>query len=232
MTDSESRTGVRPAGDRVAPKPASTAPARPRLRAVPAQGLGWLALACIGLALATMVAADLVRQDWMNPHLRLPGGGFPFALTGVAVPKTLVVVGLWAAGGLGAVGVIAGLAAARHGARLPLRGILIAVAVVVTILAVLPPAGSTDSLDYASYGRLVVLGHDPYVATPHLLRVSDPSFGHQVPLRWQNQVSLYGPAATIEQYFAALLGGRSPARVVFWLKLWNAVAFGVVAFVA
>ena len=122
--------------------------------------------------------------------------------------------------------------AARHGARLPLRAMLIAAGVVVAVLAVLPPAGSTDVLDYASYGRLLLLGHNPYVATPHLLRVSDPGFGLSVPWRWQYQVSLYGPAATGEQYLAARLGGDSPARVVFWLKLWNAVAFGVVAFVA
>ena len=99
---------------------------------------------------------------------------------------------------------------------------LIAAGVVVAVLAVLPPAGSTDVLDYASYGRLVLLGHNPYVATPHLLRVSDPGFGLSVPWRWQYQVSLYGPAATGEQYLAARLGGDSPARVVFWLKLWNA----------
>ena len=133
---------------------------------------------------------------------------------------------------LGTAGVISGLLAARHGARLPLRAMLIAAGVVVAVLAVLPPAGSTDVLDYASYGRLLLLGHNPYVVTPHLLRVSDPGFGLSVPWRWQYQVSLYGPAATGEQYLAARLGGDSPARVVFWLKLWNAIGFGVVAFVA
>ena len=179
-----------------------------------------------------MVGADLVRQDWMYPPLRLPACGFPFAATGLHVSRRLVVAGLWVAGVLGTAGVISGLLAARHGARLPLRAMLIAAGVVVAVLAVLPPAGSTDIFDYASYGRLLLLGHNPYVATPHLLRVSDPGFGLSVPWRWQYQVSLYGPAATVEQYLAARLGGDSPARVVFWLKLWNAIGFGVVAFVA
>jgi hypothetical protein len=94
---------------------------------------------------------------------------------------------------------------------------------------VLPPAGSTDALDYAAYGRLVLLGDNPYVATPLFIRLTDPAFGASVPAHWQHQVSLYGPAATLEQYLAAKLGGNSIARVVFWLKIWNALAFGVVA---
>ena len=225
MADTESSTGVR--------QPADLARAAPhRKPAVPARALGWLALACIGTALLIMVGADLVRQDWMYPPLRLPAGGFPFAATGVHVSRRLVVAGLWVSGVLGTAGVISGLLAARHGARLPLRAMLIAAGVAVAVLAVLPPAGSTDVLDYASYGRLLALNHNPYLATPHLLRVSDPGFGLSVPWRWQHQVSLYGPAATFEQYLAARLGGDSPARVVFWLKLWNAAAFGVVAYVA
>ena len=226
MADTESSTGVR------RPAELARAAAPQRKHAVPASALGWLALACIGTALVIMVGADLVRQDWMYPPLRLPAGGFPFAATGLHVSRRLVVAGLWVAAVLGTAGVISGLLAARHGARLPLRAMLIAAGVVVAVLAMLPPAGSTDIFDYASYGRLLLLGHNPYVVTPHLLRVSDPGFGLSVPWRWQYQVSLYGPAATGEQYLAARLGGDSPARVVFWLKLWNAIGFGAVAFVA
>jgi glyoxylase-like metal-dependent hydrolase (beta-lactamase superfamily II) len=224
MTGTESRAVPRPAGDR-----ARSGPARFR---VPPAALCWLALACIGGSLLIMVGADLVRPDWMYPPLRLPASGFPFAATGLQVPRPVVVAGLWVSGVLGTAGVVAGLVAARRGARPPLRPVLIATAVVVAVLAVLPPAGSTDVLDYASYGRLLLLGHNPYLATPHLLRVSDPGFGLSVPWRWQYQVSLYGPAATFEQYLAARLGGDSSARVVFWLKLWNALGFGAVALVA
>jgi len=44
-------------------------------------------------------------------------------------------------------------------------------------------------------------------------------------------VSVYGPLATLEQFLAAKLGGISAARITFWLKLWNSIAFGLVAFV-
>src|SRR5262249_18507363 len=38
--------------------------------------------------------------------------------------------------------------------------------------------------------------------------------------------------ATLEQYLAARLGGSSLAGIVFWLKLWNAMAFATVSLVA
>jgi hypothetical protein len=39
---------------------------------------------------------------------------------------------------------------------------------------------------------------------------------------------VYGPLASLEQGGAAELGGSSPARIVFWLKVWNALAFALV----
>ena len=190
--------------------------------------LGWLAGAGIGGAIAIMVGAALVRQDWMQPPIAMPATGPPFELH-IQVSGGLVSVALWLAAVLAAGGVAAGLVAARRGARGPIGLILVGAAITVLVLALLPPAGSTDALDYAAYGRLALLGNNPYVATPLFIRLTDPVFGVSIPAHWQHQVSLYGPAATIEQYFAAKLGGNSMARVVFWLKLWNALAFGVVA---
>ena len=219
----------RPAGDESRP-----------LRPWPAQGpardvtriLGWTAVVALASSLALMVAASLARQAWMYPQLKLPASGFPWAATGWHAPKKLVVVGVLVSGLLAGIGLIAGLEAVRRGARAPIRLILIAAALVVAVLAVLPPAGSTDALDYASYGRLLVLGYNPYVLTPHAIQLADPGFATAVPGLWKDQVSLYGPAATFEQYLAARLGGDSPARIVAWLKLWNAVPFAAVAYVA
>jgi hypothetical protein len=190
--------------------------------------LGWLAGVGIGSAILIMIGAALVRQDWMLPPIAMPSTGPPFELH-AHVSGGLVSLALWLAALLALGGVVAGLVAARRGARGPIRLILVAAAVTVVALALLPPAGSTDALDYAAYGRLALLGNNPYVATPMYVRLTDPVFGVSIPAHWQHQVSLYGPAATIEQYLAAKLGGNSMARVVFWLKLWNAVAFGVVA---
>ena len=95
----------------------------------------------------------------------------------------------------------------------------------------LPPVGSTDALDYATYGRLLALGHSPYVTTPIHLRHLHNAFAHSVPRIWDRYVSVYGPLATMEQFVAAKLGGASAARIAFWLKLWNSLAFVAVALV-
>jgi hypothetical protein len=190
--------------------------------------LGWLAGVGIGSAILIIIGAALVREAWMEPPIAMPATGPPFELH-VHVSGLLASLALWLAALLALGGLIAGLVAARRGAHGPIRLILVASAVTVLVLAVLPPSGSTDALDYAAYGRLTLLGDNPYVATPLYLRLIDPVFGTSIPAHWQHQVSLYGPAATIEQYLAARFGGNSMARVVFWLKLWNALAFGAVA---
>ena len=45
---------------------------------------------------------------------------------------------------------------------------------------------------------------------------------------WANAVSVYGPVATGAEWAAAKLGGTSLARITFWLKLEEALAFGAV----
>ena len=124
---------------------------------------------------------------------------------------------------------MAGLLAVRRGARPNARLLLIIGLITVAVLTVLPPAGSTDPLDYATYGRLLLLGHSPYVYTPHYLRHLHDAFAQSIPLIWSNYVSVYGPLATMEQLLAAKLGGSSPALIVFWLKLWNSAGFAAVA---
>jgi hypothetical protein len=187
--------------------------------------VGWLSGIGIGSALLIMIGASLVRQDWMYPAIPMPRTGPPWQLSHVVVSAELVTIALWVSAVLAFGGVVAGLLAARWGARGPLRLIFAAAAVTVALLTVLPPVGSTDALDYAAYGRILLLGHNPYLVTPIYLRLTEPLFGQSVPDRWQYTVSLYGPAATFEQYLAARMGGDSMARVVFWLKLWNAVGF-------
>jgi hypothetical protein len=73
----------------------------------------------------------------------------------------VVLLALWAAAVIGAVGVAAGLLAVRRGARPSAHLVLGCGLVAVAIPTVLPPVGSSDAFDYAAYGRLAALGHDP-----------------------------------------------------------------------
>jgi hypothetical protein len=162
----------------------------------------------------------------------MPRTGPPFELASWHLTLASATICLWVSALAGGLGLAAALVAVRRGARPPLRALLIAAAAIVAVLVVLPPAGSTDSLDYMAFGRMVVLGHSPYVMVPWDLAHLHDAVGRSIPWEWGRNPSSYGPAATVEQYVAARLGGTSVARIVFWLKLGNAVAFGIVAFAA
>jgi hypothetical protein len=196
--------------------------------ASPGRRLTWFAVAAIGLALLLMVGASAVRNSWERPAIAMPGGGFPWSFA-PHLSLGLVSAALWTSAIAGGLGVLAGLAALARGARLPVR-LLIAVGIAaVALLSVAPPAGSNDALDYAVYGRIAALGHNPYRMTPDQLRRTGDPVGRAAPRTWGHFVTVYGPLATAEQLAAARLGGTSAARIVFWLKLWGAIAFGAVA---
>jgi hypothetical protein len=209
--------------------PLATGPVTPQ--AGRARLLTWLAGTGIGASLLIMIAVSVVRDSWMYPPVAGPASGPPWDLRSGHVSAGTVTLLLWFATLAGAAGVAAGLAAVQRGARPSPRALLIGAAIAVAALTVLPPAGSTDVFDYAAYGRIAALGHSPYLMTPYHLRLAHDAFAPSVPAVWQHVVSVYGPLATLEQFLAAKLGGISVARVVFWLKLWNAIAFVVVAIV-
>jgi hypothetical protein len=191
-----------------------------------------LAAAGIGVSAMIMIALSLLRDSWAYPPVILPPGGPPWALPPAHVSLGAATVALWIAVAAGACGVAAGLTAVGRGARPDVRWLLALAAAVVAVLTVLLPAGSTDAFDYAAYGRILALGHSPYLMTPYHLRLLHGPFAHSVPTTWQHVPSVYGPVATAEQWLAARLGGASAARVTLWLKLWNSAAFAVVALVA
>jgi hypothetical protein len=221
-----------PARDLIPRDPAGPDPATPGPgTAGRGRALTVVAAAGIGIAILIMIAASLLRGAWMLPHVVMPAVGPPWELPVRHVSADLVTYALWLAALLGAGGVVAGLAAIHRGARMSARILLIAGLIAVAVLTVLPPTGSTDALDYATYGRLLALGHSPYVTTPIFLRHVNNAFALSVPHVWDRYVSVYGPLATMEQFVAAKLGGASAARITFWLKLCDSAAFAAVALV-
>jgi len=187
--------------------------------------LAWTAAAGIGSSILIMILASAVRY---SPAVPPPPwtSGLPLLEIAGRLPAAPAYVALWAAAILGGGGVLAGLAAVARGARFPGRLIIAAALVAVAAFAVFPPAGSTDTLSYATFGRIEALGHNPYVMTPGQLDQTGDPIGKLAPLIWRNSGSVYGPLATMEEWAAAELGGTSAAQIVFWLKLWNAIVFG------
>lgn len=215
---------------RAVPLPSSTAdPVRttPGSLSV-ARVLRWVSMAGTGLAGVIMVAVSAAGPSRAVVSAAAPGSGPPWSLM-LHPSAVLVTAGLWTATIVGGGGVIAGVAAVALGARPPVRALMAAAFFVAGILTVLPPAGSTDVLDYAAYGRIAQLGHSPYVMTPLDLRRTGDPVGRVAPRAWQHDRSWYGPLATAEDWAAAELSGPSALRITFWLKLWNALAFAAVA---
>ncbi len=186
--------------------------------------LAWVSAIGIGSSILIMMAASVAHASPAVPVMPWPPGWPPLEIAW-HLPVAAAYAALWAAAVLGGGGVLAGLLAVSRGARVP-AWLLIATAIIaVAIFAMLPPAGSTDTVNYAVFGRIAVLGHNPYVMTPNQLRASGDPIGQLAQELWRTHGSLYGPLATVEQHAAAALGGVSAARIVFWLKLWNAIVF-------
>ena len=192
---------------------------------------GWLAAAAIAASVLVMIVLSAAGPSVAVPAMRR-AGGLPW-WHALHLTATFVTVSLWAAMALGCAGVIGGLVAIARGARPPVRPVLAGAFLAVTVLTVLPAAGSTDSISYAASGRTAVIGHSPYLMTPLQLQQAGDPVGEQIPSReipssWMNAVSVYGPVATAAEWGAAELGGTSLARITFWLKLEEALAFGAV----
>jgi hypothetical protein len=159
------------------------------------------------------------------------GPGGPYISLHEALTPWLMKAVCWVAAATGGAGVLAGLAAVRRGWR-PRPGLILAACAVATVVLVfVPPAGSVDVQNYAEYGRIVVLGHDPWVMTPQQLFLLHDPVGLLAPAEWQSQPTVYGPAATAMEAVAAWLGGPSMAWITFWIKAMNGVCYLAVALV-
>ena len=191
----------------------------------------WLARAAVAARCASSVA--IMAVGLLGPSaavVRFPSAApWPPYFWHAGPSDVVISLIIWAAVLLGGSGVVAGLLATRRGWRPRPRRLLIGSAVAVIAMLLMPPIGSTDVLDYAAYGRIAALGHSPYVMTPAQLRSSGDPVGLAAPHTWQHNPSAYGPIATVTERAASQLAGDSAARTVFWIKIWNALAYLSVA---
>ena len=142
-----------------------------------------------------------------------------------ARPSSSVVVSVtWLALLLGAAGLLAGLVATRWGWRPKPAHVIAWSVVAVTALMLIAPIGSADMISYAEAGRILTLGHSPYVMMPAALKSSGDPVGAVVSA-YLHEPTRFGPIATILEAAASKLAGASAARTIYWLKVWNALAY-------
>lgn len=170
--------------------------------------------ALLALSFALLLVVGLARESAALPDLG-PRGWAPGTLLPLTLRSAPVTWMLAAAYVLGALAVVLGWLRDRTLTwTWPM-------AVGLGALALLArPFGSADHTSYAAYGRLVVLGSDPYAVAPEVwIGGSDPVVaGVQPP--YQDVVSIYGPVATIVMALVAWLGGDNQRQAVW---LWQLV---------
>ncbi len=196
----------------------------------PADGthkMGTAGLAGIGISLACFLLTALLGPSAMQPALPGERGQPPYSLDAAAPPH--LVIGLVAAGVLaGAAGLGLCLHAVRRGWRCSPRPLLAAGLLAAAALALMPPIGSADHLNYAAYGRMAVTGHDPY-GTRAADLPGDPIA--DAVQEWRHVPSVYGPVATAQEALASWIGGESVRLTVFALSVTNALAFALTGWI-
>lgn len=89
-----------------------------------------------------------------------------------------------------------------------------------------PPLTSADILMYAGYGRLQMIGRNPYEITPaEIFRGQFDPVLRWTEQPWWDTPSVYGPITSWLQWFANYLGGDNMHDIVFWLQVITVVPF-------
>lgn len=182
------------------------------------------ALAAMGLSVVLMVAVGIQGPSPVVAKFP-PSPPWPPWFVHTQPSRLLVIIAMWTAVLLGGGGLALALLAVRRGWRPRPRRLIAGSVVAVVALMVIPPMDSADMLIYGAYGRIAVLGHSPDAMTPGQLMSSGDPVGAEAVFPYANSPSPFGPIATVSEAAASELGGISLARTIFWLKVWNAMAY-------
>jgi hypothetical protein len=184
-----------------------------------------LSVSGVGLLLGMLVGAT--APNTMTLPIRLP---LSYLLPSLSNNDVLATAMLYAGDVLACLGLAGLLWAHSQGWRPDPRRLLLASAGVVAVMVFLTPVGSSDTASYAAYGRIAALGGNPYVTSPIAALGAHSPYVHVIGAVWKNQVSVYGPIATLIQSFAALIGGHSVATTIWVLMILNGAVFIGVGF--
>src|SRR5664280_1315277 len=190
----------------------------------------WLSRPVVGLALIIGSTLGIVGVSFFGPSavtLSL-GPRYGSLLPPWYIPPTWnIALGDWVAVmatyvciALGAVGMWILIRALAAGWRpVPKKLLWLGIALQVSV-SLVTPLTSADVMMYAAYGRLQVLGRDPYeITVGEIFRTQFDAVLRWTEHPWQDTPSVYGPIVSASQMLANQLGGTSMHDVVFWLQM-------------
>lgn len=138
----------------------------------------------------------------------------------------VVSVMIWLAILVGAVGLFVAMRALADGWK-PRAKRIFGLGTLLSLATVsVPPMTSADVLMYAGYGRLQMIGRNPYEITPaEVFRGQYDPVLRWTERPWYDTPSVYGPITTWTQRLANVLGGVNMHDIVFWLQVFAVVPF-------
>jgi len=187
-------------------------------------GLAGIVGATALTVLAGFLGPSAVALKLGPRHSYLPPWYLP---AGVLVPNEWVVsIMIWTAIIVGAVGLWVATRALADGWKPKPRKVFALGTALSLITITVPPLTSADVLMYAAYGRLQVIGRDPYEITPaEIFRGQFDPVLRWTERPWQDTPSVYGPITSFTQWLANKLGGENMHDIVFWLQVFAVVPF-------
>jgi len=190
----------------------------------------WLSRPVVGLALIIGSTLGIVGVSFFGPSAvtlslgprygsLLPPWYIP-SMWNIALDDWAAVMATYACIALGAVGMWILIRALAAGWRpVPKKLLWLGIGLQVSV-SLVTPMTSADVMMYAAYGRLQVLGRDPYeITVGEIFRTQFDAVLRWTEHPWQDTPSVYGPIVSASQLLANQLGGTSMHDVVFWLQM-------------
>lgn len=118
----------------------------------------------------------------------------------------------------------------RRGGGLVGSQVVVGACLLAVVAVATPLRLSGDAWAYLSYGRLVSdYGRNPYVDSPETMESSDP-YRERVDPRWVSAKSVYGPSAVALFAASTAIGGESPTRSLWVLRMAFLASFLAVTY--
>jgi alpha-1,6-mannosyltransferase len=188
--------------------------------------LGAAGAVCAVGAVVALVLVAVTGPSVASPDLM---GGGPARHLDTDLTTDMVTVGMWLGLLLAAGAVGCWWLALQRGWEPSVRRIVAWGVAGAATLAMVPPLGSSDILSYAAYGRMAVLGLNPYTTTVADLAARGDPIGILYQGAWADVPAVYGPVAVAVQGGVSAIAGTSMRWFIVVMQLVCLLAFLITA---